>query len=139
MLDLALGDQVLDGTGDVFDRHGAIDAMLVEQVDAVGLQALERSLRHRLDALGTAVGAAPARARLQVDVEAELGGDDDLIADRLESFADQLLVRERTVGLGGVEECDAAIMRVVDELDHLGLVRRRTIDARHAHAAQAKG
>jgi hypothetical protein len=63
MLDLALDDQLLDGAGDVFDRHVEIDTMLVEQVDAICLQALERRLRHGLDMLGAAVGAAGARAR----------------------------------------------------------------------------
>jgi hypothetical protein len=34
MLDLALGDQVLDGPGDVFDGDVRVHAVLVEQVDA---------------------------------------------------------------------------------------------------------
>ncbi len=42
------------------------------------------------------------------DVEAEIGGDDDLVADRCERRADDLLVAERAVHLGGVEEGDAA-------------------------------
>ena len=42
VLDLARLDQVLDRAGDVFDRHIRIDAVLVEQVDDVGPQALER-------------------------------------------------------------------------------------------------
>ena len=37
---LAFGDQVLHGAGDVFDRYLGIDAVLVEQVDAVGTQTL---------------------------------------------------------------------------------------------------
>ncbi|MNY70315.1 hypothetical protein D3C86_2084270 [compost metagenome] len=36
VLDLALGDQVLDGSGHIFNRNGWVDAVLVEQVDAVG-------------------------------------------------------------------------------------------------------
>ena len=43
----------------------------------------------------------PASCRLELT---ELRGDDDLIADRRERFADQLFVRERTVHLRGVEE-----------------------------------
>jgi hypothetical protein len=39
--DLALGDQVFDRTGHVFDRHIRIDAVLVVKVDAVRAQALE--------------------------------------------------------------------------------------------------
>lgn len=47
-------------------------AMLVEQVDAIGLEAPEATFRCGLDVLGPAVGAAAAPARLRVDVEAEL-------------------------------------------------------------------
>lgn len=51
--------------------------VLVEQVDAVRLQALERRLRHSLDVLRAAVGAAAASAGLEVDAEAELGAADE--------------------------------------------------------------
>jgi hypothetical protein len=40
-LHLARLDQVLDGSCHVFDRNLWIDAMLIEQVDAVGLEALQ--------------------------------------------------------------------------------------------------
>ena len=36
--DLAGDDQVLDSAGDALDRHVGVDAVLVEQVDVVGLQ-----------------------------------------------------------------------------------------------------
>ena len=42
MPDLALLDQVLDGSRHVFDRHGRIDAMLIEQIDAVGPEPFQR-------------------------------------------------------------------------------------------------
>ena len=93
--------------------------MLVEQVDRVGPEPLERSLDAALDRLGPAVEPA---AVLAVEVEAELGGDHDLVAHRLERLADQLLVRERPVDLGGVEERDAAIDRRPDQRDHLAPV-----------------
>src|SRR5258708_2658345 len=38
MLDLAFGDQVADGAGDIFDRHVGIDAMLVQQIDGLNTQ-----------------------------------------------------------------------------------------------------
>ena len=68
-------------------------------------------------------GPGPAR----VDVEAELGGDHDLVAHRLERLADQLLVVERAVDLGGVEERDAALHRRAKQRDHLGPGRRRAV------------
>ena len=42
-----------------------------------------------------------------------------LIAERRQRLADQLLVRERTVGLRGVEERDAALEGGADQRDHL--------------------
>lgn len=89
--------------------------------------------------LGPAVGAEAALAGLRVDVEAELGGDDHLAADRLQRLADQFLVGEGTVGLGGVEQGDAAVVGGMDELDHLLLVGGRAVHGGHAHAAQAEG
>ena len=42
-------------------------------------------------------------------VEPELGGDHDLVADRGKCLADELLVGEWPVDLGGVEERDPAL------------------------------
>ena len=53
------------------------------------------------------------------NVEAELRGDDDLVADRRERLTDDLLVDERAVHLGGVEEGDAAVDGGADERDAL--------------------
>ena len=50
----------------------------------------------------------PVRAR---QLEAELGGDHHLVADRLQRLADHLLVRERAIDLGGVEEGHAHARR----------------------------
>jgi hypothetical protein len=52
---------------------------------------------------------ADAGVAVGVDVEAELGGDDDLVADGREGFADELFVDEGAVDFGGVEEGDAAV------------------------------
>ncbi len=42
------------------------------------------------------------------------------------SIFPELFVRERTVGLGGIEECDPAVDGDPKERDHLLLVRGRT-------------
>ena len=59
----------------------------------------------------------PACLPSRIDVEAELGGDHDLVAHRLQRLADDLLVGERAVDLGGVEEGDAALDRRADQRD----------------------
>src|SRR5439155_1883863 len=66
----------------------------------------------------------------------ELGRDRDLVADRLECFADELLVRERPVDLRGVEEADTTIDGRADERDHLLPVGERREAGAHPHAAE---
>jgi hypothetical protein len=41
MLDLALLDQFLHGTGDFFDRRVRINAVLIEQIDRLDTKPLE--------------------------------------------------------------------------------------------------
>ena len=55
----------------------------------------------------------------------ELGGDDEAVALALDRLAEQLLVGERPVHLGGVEEGDAEIDRAVDGGDRFVVGRRR--------------
>jgi hypothetical protein len=62
---LALRHQVLDGARDVLDRHLRVDAVLVQQVDAVGAQPLEHAVDGQLDVLRTAVQARAALAGLR--------------------------------------------------------------------------
>jgi hypothetical protein len=69
VLDLALLDQLLHRASDVFDRHVRIDAVLIEEINALGLQAFERGLGDLPDVLWPAV-----KARLRVSgFEPELG------------------------------------------------------------------
>ena len=101
-------DQLLDRAGDVLDRHVGVDPVLVEEVDACRCRAA------RSEASATCLMCSgrlfrPALLAVGVEVEAELGGDHDLVADRGERLAHQLLVDERPVDLGGVEEGDAAL------------------------------
>ena len=83
-------------------------------------------------------GDAGLRAVL-VEGEPELGGDDDLVADRLQGLADELLVVEGAVDLGGVEEGDAAVDRGAQERDHLVAWWSWAERLAHAHAAEAEG
>ena len=58
MLDLALRDQVLHRAGDVLDRHIGIDPMLIEEIDRLDPQPLQRAFGRLPDAFGAAVEAA---------------------------------------------------------------------------------
>ena len=98
MLDLAGGDQVPDRARDVLDRHVRVDPMLIVEIDDLNPQPLQRAFNGLPDVFRATVEGAGA------EVMAELRGDDDVLAERLQRFADEFLVRERAVDLGGVEE-----------------------------------
>src|SRR5689334_21820588 len=132
---LTLLDQLFHGACNVCHRHFGIDKMLVEQIDVIGLQASQAAIHSRPDMGRLTVDAALVHARIGVDVPTELGSNLHLIAERQESLAHHLLVRQWTVGLGGVEEVDAALDRFADEADHLGPILKFPGFA-IAHAAQ---
>lgn len=113
--------------------------MLVEEVDDVGPETLQRCFGHLLDVLGPAVKALPRRGAAGAHVEAELGGDDDPVANGLERLPDQLLVDEGSVDFGRIEERDAKIHCRADHVDHLGALRWRPVGHAHAHAAVTDG
>jgi len=73
--------------GDLLDRHVGIDTVLVEQVDDVGLQPLQRRIGNLPDMSRLAVHGA--LAAIGAEVEAELGGDDDLVAKGRQRLAEQ--------------------------------------------------
>ncbi len=107
VLDLALLDQVLHCSSYIFDRHGRVDPVLIEQIDHIGLQALERGFGDRLDLFRPAVQSLPARASIWIEIEAELGDYDHLVTYRRKRLAQQLLVGEWAIDLSGIEKCDA--------------------------------
>ena len=82
--------------------------MLVEEVDAVGPQPLQRALHRRANTLRPAV-ALDADLLAAGEDETELGRDDHLVAAAGEGSSEQVLVGERAVGLGGIEEGTAEL------------------------------
>ena len=115
---LALPDEVLDGAGNVFHRHLGIDPVLVVEVDVIGAKPLQAALDRLADLSRLAVGVATMLASLLIDIPAEFGGNDDLVAHAGEGFPDHLLVGPRAVGLGGIEEVHAALEGCVQQRDH---------------------
>ena len=55
VLDLAFANQVLDRARDVLDRHVGIDAVLIEQIDPIGLEPLQRRVGDLADVRRPAV------------------------------------------------------------------------------------
>ena len=120
---------LLDCPCHILNGYIRIDTVLIEEVDAIGAQALEACLRDVLDVLRPAVGAAPTLTGYQVNVEAELGSDDHPITDRLKRLPDQFLVCEGTVGFRSIEQRDATFVGRANQLDHFLPVLTRS---RHA-------
>jgi hypothetical protein len=79
----------------------------------VGAQPPERIVSHLSDPFGPTVSPV---ARPSVG-EPELGGDHDAVADRLQCLSDEVLVAALAVGLGGVEERDAAVVCMPEQGD----------------------
>jgi hypothetical protein len=77
--------------------------VLIEQIDDIGLEPLERGFGNLLDVLRAAV-----EARKGSEVKPELGGNHHLVPERGKSSAHELFVGERTVDFGGVEKGNAA-------------------------------
>src|SRR5438270_806237 len=125
MLHLALLNKVLQGSGDIFDGHVRIDAVLVKQIDDVGLQPLERVFGDLLDVLWTTVQPS-LLSGARIEFEPELGGDLYLVTHWSQRFAYEFLISKRTVDFSSVEEGYAAVHGGPDEGDHLLLVRSRT-------------
>src|SRR5690606_12230281 len=93
----------------------------------VGLQAPEHPFDDDLDVRGPAVEAGPTRARLLVDVPAELRRDDDIVSERRDGTPEDALTLMWAIGLGRVEEGDTLVIRFADEGDHRGAVRHRRL------------
>src|SRR5688500_13706390 len=80
-----------------------------------------------------------ANLTLRRDVEPELGGDDNLIADRSERVADHLLAEERPVDFGGIKKSDASVMGGPDHPNRLLPAERLIVHPCYFYAAEAKG
>ncbi len=106
--------------------------MQVIEVDMIGLQPLQSLLA------GAPQGLRPAidHTGLADIAHAGLAGDDDLVANRLQAFADKLFVASQTVKGGGVDMLDAEIDGAPQQI--AGRLRRgrRAIGVAEAHATE---
>src|SRR5271166_6957064 len=137
MLDFARLNQALHRAGDVLDRHIGVDAVLVEDVDPVHLEARQHRIGGPLYMLGSAAEAGASHPGFGIDVPAELRRNYDLATHRPERLADQFFVGPRAIRLGGVEEGYAQLMRAADDADCLGMIGRLAIGRSKAHCPKA--
>src|SRR5262249_45394473 len=105
---LTLLNQVLHRSRNVFDWHVWINTVLIEQINDLDLESLERGLGDLLDVLRPTIQPHPTRLSVGLKFEPELGGDNHLLAEGREGFAHEFFVCERAVNFSGIEERDAA-------------------------------
>lgn len=120
---------------DLLDRHARIDAVLVQQVDAVGPEPAERCLGHLPDMFGAAVDADGFSV---ADGKTEFRGNHHGIAFSLESTADKVLVHEWSVHFRRIEEVHPKLDGAVNGGNRFRVVELLAVGLAHAHAAEAK-
>src|SRR5271157_1372005 len=137
VLDLALLNEVLHGSRDVFDRNLGVHTVLIVEIDGINPEPLQRPFDGLLDVLGPAIHACRSRPMIgATKIEPEFGGDHYLPAEGSEGFADEFFVQERAVDFCGVKECDAAFNGSTEKRGHLLLVFGRAVGKTHSHAAE---
>ena len=92
VLYLALGYEIFYRAGDILNRDIGINAMLVEEIYRLDLKALQGGIGHFLDLFRAAV---QPNELVVLDVEPELGRNDDIAAEWGDGFADQFFVAIR--------------------------------------------
>lgn len=136
MADLAGLDQLGQGADALLDRHVRVDAVQVVEVDVVGAQVAQGAVGRAADVLGGRV--VPDEGAVVGELDPGLGGHDGRLAAAGQSLAEELLVAEGAVALGGVEEGDAQLQGAVDGGERFGLVGGAVVGA-HPHQAEAFG
>src|SRR5271165_5486153 len=131
----ALLDQITYRAGHFLDRHGRIDAVLIEQVDIVGAKPAQGPL-HRLTDMLRPASSFGANLLSALETKAKLGGDHHLVTPALERPAEQFLVGERPIDLGRVEDGAPRFVAAMQVGDRLTFIPR-TVDLALAHTARA--
>jgi hypothetical protein len=107
----------------------------------VGPEALERAVDRLPHVLRRPIQPAE-RGHVAADdaihLPLELGRDHVFVPLTLDRLADQLLVGQWAIDLGGVDEVDAELERASDCCYRFRLVGG-AVEGRHAHAAEAEG
>ena len=136
MLNLALLDQLLHGSRHVFNGNLGVYAVLIEQIDGIDFEPLERAFDDLLNVLWPAIQATPSRFAVESRFVTKLGRYYYLPAEGQERFAHEFFICVRAINFGGIEECDTSVHGRVEKRDHLFPVRKRMVRPAHSHAAE---
>src|SRR5262245_25408876 len=92
MAHFALFDQIAHRSGYVLDGDIRINTMLIEQIDRLETQALERSICNCADVLGATVDSGRRHRAPRLDFQPEFRGNHDGVAERRNALAELSLV-----------------------------------------------
>src|SRR3954452_13293076 len=109
--------------------------MLIKEIDSIALEALQRRLSHLTDVRGAAVKACLLTV---LELEAELGRNHHLIADRRQCVADELFVREWSVRFGRIEERHTTFECCPNDRETVFTGASGAVAKADAHAAEAE-
>ena len=84
-----------------------------------------------------AVQRVPLSSVIRIWRPSKFCRDDDLVADRLQRFAHEFLIRKRPVYLGRVEERDSTFGGALNHLDRLRFLNWRPKAEAEAHASKS--
>ena len=134
---LPVADENLHRLPDLFPRRLSVDVVHLVEIDVIGLQPLERAFAGLPDVKRGELRVVRSVAHWVVDLRRE----DDLLAPPAalrEPASDDLLgppfAALPAVDVGGVEEVDPEVERLVHDDERVGLARLRT----EVHRAEAK-
>jgi len=136
-------NQFLHRTRNIFYRHVRVNPMLIQQIDSIHLQPLQRPFDGLLDVLGATIHfwrSRPmivARTIAATQIEPELGGNHHPVANRRERFTHECFIGERPIHLSRIEERDAPIDGGAQKRNHLLFIFRLSVREAHAHAAES--
>src|SRR5436190_18712697 len=118
------------------DWHARVDTVLIIDVDRRDAQSLQRRLARATHVFRRPIDPEP-RSVFLAHV-AELCCEHDLVATVANGLADEPLVREWPVNVGGVQKIDAEIQRSANRRNRLRVVTL-TVELGHSHAAETDG
>src|SRR5215831_7945085 len=137
VLNLTLLNQVLYRSSRLFDWHVGVNAVLIEQVDGVDPESLERGVGDLFDVLWPAIQTTETTLGLGIDFEPELSCYHHLLAQWGEGLAHEFFVYKRAVRFSGIKKGDAPFNGRPNQRYHFPFVCRRAVAKAHPHAAEA--
>jgi hypothetical protein len=132
--DFALRDQFSDGTCHIFHWHLRIYPMLIEEINAVRAEALQRFFGH----LPNSIGPAVESEFLAPFLKAKLCSDYHIISDGAQSLPDDFFICERAICLGCVKVGDPSFVGGPQKRHCLATINGRAAMMIETHATEAE-